>query len=86
MQLFLFALSILVGTRMLYLINWGSWLVNMRQVYHCCVGGSITYASQCPALATIWVYTVVQLDLLPAVVALSAVGGYVWWKDLRILL
>ncbi|KAF9469117.1 hypothetical protein BDZ94DRAFT_1245397 [Collybia nuda] len=71
MQLFLFVLSVLVGARMLYLINWGSWLVNMRQ---------------CPALATIWVYTVVQLDLGPAVVALAIVGGYVWWQDLQILL
>ncbi|KAF5387887.1 hypothetical protein D9615_000338 [Tricholomella constricta] len=32
MQLFLFVLGILSGSRMLYLLNRGSWLVNMRQV------------------------------------------------------
>jgi hypothetical protein len=32
MQTFLFFLSIASGTRMIYLINRGSWLVNMKQV------------------------------------------------------
>ncbi|KAF8897454.1 hypothetical protein BD779DRAFT_1490944 [Infundibulicybe gibba] len=69
MQFFLFILSILVGPRMIYLINHASWLVNMRQ---------------CPPLATLWVYTIVQLDLGPAVLNLITVGGFVWWKGLQL--
>ncbi|GLB33720.1 hypothetical protein LshimejAT787_0106040 [Lyophyllum shimeji] len=52
MQVFLFALGVLSGGRLLYLLDRGSWFVNMQQ---------------CPPLATVWVYTIVQLNLLPAV-------------------
>ncbi|KAF8974229.1 hypothetical protein BDZ97DRAFT_1751072 [Flammula alnicola] len=69
-QTLLFTISVLVGSRMLYLIDNASWLVNMKQ---------------CPALATIWIYTIVQLDLELAVVSLLTVGAFVWWKDLKIL-
>lgn len=69
MQLFLFVLGILSGSRMLYLLDRGSWVVNMQQ---------------CPPLATVWVYTIVQLDLLPAVVSLGVIGMYVWWQDLTL--
>jgi len=71
MQMLLFALSTVVGSRMIYLLNIGSWLVNMRQ---------------CPALATVWVYTIVQLDLGPAVLSLITVSCYVWWKELKMIL
>ncbi|KAF8221731.1 hypothetical protein L208DRAFT_1414568 [Tricholoma matsutake] len=71
MQMFLFALSTIVGGRMIYLLSLGSWLVNMRQ---------------CPALATVWVYTIVQLNLGPAVLSLTTVGCYVWWKGLHLIL
>ncbi|KDR83834.1 hypothetical protein GALMADRAFT_236245 [Galerina marginata CBS 339.88] len=70
MQLLLLAISVLVGSRMLWLLNNASWLVNMRQ---------------CPPLATVWIYTVVQLDLVAAVAGLLAVGGFVWWNGLKIL-
>jgi len=40
---------------------------------------------QCPPLATIWIYTIVQLDLGPAVLNLLVVGGFAWWKDLKII-
>jgi len=69
MQAFLFVLSLVVGPRMMWLINRGSWLVNMRQ---------------CPPLATIWVYTIVQLDLVPAVIGLAIVAGWVKWMGLRL--
>jgi hypothetical protein len=39
--------------------------------------------SQCPPLATIWVYIIVQLDLLPAVVGLAIVVGWVKWQGLK---
>jgi len=70
MQLLLVAISVLVGSRMLWLLNNASWLVNMQQ---------------CPPLATVWIYTVVQLDLVAAVVSLLIVGGFVWWNRLKIL-
>ncbi|KAF8076299.1 hypothetical protein FPV67DRAFT_409432 [Lyophyllum atratum] len=69
MQLFLFVLGVLSGSRMLYLLDRGSWLVNMRQ---------------CPPLATVWVYTIVQLDLLPAVFSLGVISMYVWWQGLSL--
>ncbi|KAH0587474.1 hypothetical protein H2248_006257 [Termitomyces sp. 'cryptogamus'] len=68
-QVFLFFLGIFSGSRMLYLLNRGSWLVNMKQ---------------CPPLATAWVYAIVQLELSPAVVSLGVVGIYVWWQGLSL--
>ncbi|KAF8627227.1 hypothetical protein AX15_004465 [Amanita polypyramis BW_CC] len=70
MQMLLFALSVSAGCRMLFIINRKSWLVNMRQ---------------CPPLATMWIYAIVQLDLGPAVLSLVTVGGFIWWKGLRVL-
>ncbi|KAJ7591140.1 hypothetical protein C8J56DRAFT_934782 [Mycena floridula] len=69
MQFFLFVLSTLVGPRMIYLLNHASWLVNMRQ---------------CPPLATIWIYAIVQLDLGPAVLSLVMAGIYVVLKGLKV--
>ncbi|KAG6813490.1 hypothetical protein H0H92_010515 [Tricholoma furcatifolium] len=69
MQFFLFVLGALSGSRMIYLLNRGPWLVNMKQ---------------CPPLATAWVYSVVQLELMPAVINLFVVGIYVWWQGLSL--
>ncbi|EDR12823.1 uncharacterized protein LACBIDRAFT_323583 [Laccaria bicolor S238N-H82] len=69
MQFFFFLLSALVGSRMIYIINHASWLTNLKQ---------------CPPLATVWIYTIVQLDLGPAVAALALTAGFVWWKDLKL--
>ncbi|KAM6495961.1 hypothetical protein JOM56_008667 [Amanita muscaria] len=69
MQTFLFALAILAGCRMLFIVNHKPWLVNMRQ---------------CPPLATLWIYAIVQLELGPAVVSLIVVGAFVWWNGLRL--
>ncbi|KAF4619945.1 hypothetical protein D9613_005184 [Agrocybe pediades] len=69
MQALLFFISVLVGSRMLYSMTNASWLVNMQQ---------------CPPLATIWIYTVVQLELGPAVASLAVIGAFVWWKDITI--
>ncbi|KAH7922457.1 hypothetical protein BV22DRAFT_1017229 [Leucogyrophana mollusca] len=71
MQIALFLLSLGVGPRMIWLINRGSWLVNMRQ---------------CPRFATIWLYTVVQLDLAPAVLSLAMIGGWSWWAGMKLIL
>ncbi|KAI3612509.1 hypothetical protein WG66_009946 [Moniliophthora roreri] len=68
MQFFLFLLSVFAGPRLMYLLARGGWLTNIRQ---------------CPPLATIWVYTMVQLNLAPALLNLLIVGAYVWWKGLK---
>jgi len=70
MQTLLFGISVAVGSRMIFLLNHASWLVNMKQ---------------CPPLATLWIYTVVQLDLVPAVLSLLVTGAFVWWKELKVL-
>ncbi|KAF8505589.1 hypothetical protein F5888DRAFT_1604594 [Russula emetica] len=70
MQAFLFVLSVASGARMIYQVNYSNWRVNMQQ---------------CPPLGTIWVYTVLQLDLGPAVLALSAVAFWVWWTGAQIV-
>ena len=91
MQFLLFIISIAVGSRMIYQFNRASWLVNMNQVS--CdlerVRRTTTANSylhlQCPPLATIWIYTIIQLELVPAFLNLVVVGAFVWWKDLKIL-
>ncbi|KAJ6599149.1 hypothetical protein DFH09DRAFT_1021988 [Mycena vulgaris] len=69
MQLFLFLMGTAAGSRMLFLIKRGSYLVNMRQ---------------CPPLVTLWVYIVVQLDLGLAVLNLVSVAAFSWWKGLEL--
>jgi hypothetical protein len=80
---------------MIYNLNHASWLVNMSQVRRshlgaaCVVRRAITANAylclQCPPLATIWIYTIIQLELIPAFLNIVAVGAFVWWKDLKIL-
>ncbi|KAI0254375.1 hypothetical protein BJV78DRAFT_72840 [Lactifluus subvellereus] len=70
LQASFFVLSVASGIRMIYHVNYSNWQVNMQQ---------------CPPLATIWVYTIVQLDLGPAVLALSVVGLWVWWTGARLV-
>ncbi|KAJ7095298.1 hypothetical protein B0H15DRAFT_828932 [Mycena belliarum] len=69
MQRLLFLIGTAAGSRMLFLIKRGSYLVNMQQ---------------CPPLVTLWVYIVVQLDLGLAVLNLASVGAFVWWKGLEL--
>jgi len=65
-----FVLSVVSGTRMIYQVNYSNWLLNMKQ---------------CPPIGTIWVYTILQLDLGPAAFALSTVGVWVWWTGARLV-
>ncbi|KAJ7781331.1 hypothetical protein B0H16DRAFT_1298458 [Mycena metata] len=66
-QRVLFLMGTAAGSRMLFVVQRGSYLLNMQQ---------------CPPLITLWVYIVVQLDLGLAVLNLAAVGIFVWWKQL----
>lgn len=90
MQLALFLLSLAVGARLIYTVNRLSWLVVIRQVrvlvLHLFNEPISLMMVQCPPLATIWVYTIVQLELLPAVMALISVGVWVWWKGYKLIL
>ncbi|KAG1753947.1 uncharacterized protein EDB91DRAFT_427114 [Suillus paluster] len=70
MQLALFLLSLGVGPRMIWLINRGSWLVNIRQ---------------CPQFATIWLYTVVQLNLNWAALSLVMIGAWTWFTGMKLM-
>lgn len=71
MQMALFLLSLGVGPRMIWLINRGSWLTNI---------------AQCPQFATIWLYTVIQLNLPFAVLSLVLIGAWTWLAGLKLLL
>ncbi|KAI0773844.1 hypothetical protein C8Q74DRAFT_1368392 [Fomes fomentarius] len=66
----LFCLSLGAGARLAWLMNRGNWLVVMRQS---------------PPLATAWIYAVVQLNLLPAIVSLAIVAAYSWHKGLKLI-
>ena len=90
MQIALFLLSLGVGPRMIWLINWGSWLVNMRQV--CCFHLGrwclqfISFVCKCPQFATIWLYTIVQLNLNWAVLSLVMIGAWAWFTGMKLTL
>ncbi|KAJ7179240.1 hypothetical protein C8R46DRAFT_1211825 [Mycena filopes] len=66
-QRLLFLIGTAAGSRMLFLLKRGSYLLNMQQV---------------PPLITLWVYIVIQLDLSLAVLNLTTVGAFCWWKSL----
>ncbi|KIY46659.1 hypothetical protein FISHEDRAFT_46990 [Fistulina hepatica ATCC 64428] len=68
-QFLMFLLSVFVGSRLLWLLARGRWLVVIRQ---------------CPPLATVWIYTIVQLDLGLAVFNLVVCAIYVWYKGLKL--
>ncbi|KAJ7068186.1 hypothetical protein C8F01DRAFT_1117216 [Mycena amicta] len=69
MQTLLFLLGTASGSRMLFLLKRSSYLVNMQQT---------------PPLVTLWIYTVVQMDLGLAVSNLVLVAGFCWWKQLNL--
>jgi len=75
---------------MIYILNHADWTQNKRQVLlYVSAYGLDAKAElrppQCPPLATIWVYTVLQLDLGPAVLNLVVVGIFVWLKGLKLV-
>jgi hypothetical protein len=73
---------------MIYLINRGSWLINMKQVFLTLPTDQIVWkliSPQCPPLAVTWIYVIVQLDLGPSVASLAIVGAWVWWKQMKLV-
>ena len=85
-QALLFALSLLVSTRMIWLINRANYIKNMKQVRRVTVYPTrplLTLVVQDPPLATLWIFAIVQLDLGPSVASLLVTGAFVWWKGLK---
>ncbi|KAF8517843.1 hypothetical protein JB92DRAFT_2809684 [Gautieria morchelliformis] len=68
-QVGLFLASIAAGTRLIWLVNRAPWLVVIRQ---------------CPPLATVWIYAIAVLNLLPAVIGLALVGVWFWFSDMKL--
>ncbi|KAI9001165.1 hypothetical protein BD414DRAFT_473821 [Trametes punicea] len=69
MQIGLFWLSCISGTRMIWLLNRGNWLTVMKQS---------------PPIATAWIYAIIQLDLGPAVLSLIAAATYTWYMGFKL--
>ncbi|WWD17110.1 hypothetical protein CI109_101547 [Kwoniella shandongensis] len=66
---FLMAASIVSGCRLIWLVNKASWSLTTEQA---------------PPMGTLWILTIVQLPLNRAVIALLAVGGWVWYSGMKI--
>lgn len=70
LQAILFLASTLCGCSFIYVFNESLWQDVMRRS---------------APLGTLWIYCIVKLDLLPCVVSLALVGGFIWWQDLPIM-
>lgn len=70
MRFALFIYSLVGGSVMIHTVNHAGYLVVI---------------SRSPALGTLWIWSIVQLDLLPAVISLAGVWAYVRWKGLNII-
>ena len=83
----LLLVSLAAGTRLIWLVNRAPWYVIMRQVRPNVLfvrNPLPTRRAQGPPLATIWIYAITILDLLPAVVGLCIVAAWVWWSGLNV--
>ncbi|WVW84128.1 hypothetical protein I302_106157 [Kwoniella bestiolae CBS 10118] len=67
---FLISSSIIAGCRLIWLVNKASWSV---------------VTAEAPPVGTLWILTIVQLPLSRAVLALLAVGGWIWWKGMKLM-
>jgi hypothetical protein len=45
----------------------------------------LTVMRRCPVLGTLWIWSIVQLDLVYALGSLLAVGLYTWWNGLKLV-
>ncbi|OCF32941.1 hypothetical protein I316_05278 [Kwoniella heveanensis BCC8398] len=66
----LMASSIGSGCRLMWLVNKGSWSV---------------VTEQAPSMGTLWILTIVQLPLSRAMIALAAVGGWLWYSGMKLI-
>ena len=92
-QSLLFFLALGCGGRLIWIINYSNWRRVMSLVRDLFVTSHSllmprrgAHVMQAPPLATIWVYTIVQMDLGPATFSLMLVAAWVYYKDLRIVL
>ncbi|KAH9816380.1 hypothetical protein DFH28DRAFT_965123 [Melampsora americana] len=66
----LLCLSAIGGSYMVFVMNKYSYLLVMKQT---------------PALGTLWIYSVVRMDLIDAVLSLGLVAGWCWFKTLSLM-
>ena len=74
---------------MVWLLNRGNWLTVMRQASIPVIESINIFTichSQSPPIATAWIYTVMQLDLGPAVLSLIVTATYTWYKGFKLTL
>lgn len=89
MQLGLFLQSIASGTGMLWTTNKEAWLTVIQQA---CTSPlqqvkiSSNTICQAPPLMVLWMYAIIQLDLLPCTVSLGAVYAACRYLGLKLVL
>ncbi|KZW03983.1 hypothetical protein EXIGLDRAFT_758293 [Exidia glandulosa HHB12029] len=71
MQALLFAAGVGCGCRLVFHLNISSWTIVMQQA---------------PPLATVWVYTILQLRLHYAVASLAVVYAWLWQAGLKLII
>ncbi|KAG0147659.1 hypothetical protein CROQUDRAFT_61480 [Cronartium quercuum f. sp. fusiforme G11] len=69
-RLTLFSLSAIGGSYMVHIMNKFSYLLVMKQT---------------PALGTLWIYSVVRMELREAVISLCIVAGWCWYNKLSLM-
>ena len=81
--------AIACGTRMIYVVNKNSWTIVMQQVNTSLslerTRNSFPLQSQGPPLGTLWIYFIVQLPLLQAVLTLTIVASAVRYSGWKII-
>jgi hypothetical protein len=69
-QAFLLVMSVVVGCYTVTAVNKNGYFAVMKRV---------------PPLGTLWVWAVVEMDLLVGAASLLAVAGYTWWNGFAVL-
>lgn len=87
---FLAACSTFGGSYMVRLVNHAGFLqgpapLTVPQIPTDQLTAQYTVMKLCPVLGTLWIWAIVQLELVYAVASLGAVAGYVWWCDLKLV-
>ncbi|KZT12712.1 uncharacterized protein LAESUDRAFT_808266 [Laetiporus sulphureus 93-53] len=70
MQFCFFLVTLILGPRLIWLINMANWRTVMKQ---------------CPPAATLWIYAVLQMELAPSVISLVLIALWTWLSKMRIL-
>jgi hypothetical protein len=69
-RIFLCGLSVAAGCWAVKAVNTAGYYAVMKRI---------------PSVGTLWIWAVIEMDLLFAVLSLAAVGGYTWYSGYNIL-